>query len=38
MLQLIIAAKDPYDKLWNTFYNFQVKETQWLKGNKIMLD
>ena len=32
MLQQIISTKDPYDKLWNTFYNFQIKEAQWLKG------
>ena len=33
MLQTIISTKDPYDKLWNTLYNFQVKEIQWLKGD-----
>jgi hypothetical protein len=32
MLQEIFAKKDPFDKLWNTFYNFQVKEALWLKG------
>lgn len=35
MLQQIITAKDPYDKLWNTFYSFQTKEVQWLKGKII---
>lgn len=33
MLQLIINLKDPFDKLWFTFYNFQLKENQWLKGS-----
>jgi dynein heavy chain len=32
MLQQIITLKEPYDKLWTTFYSFQQKETQWLKG------
>ena len=32
MLQQIISLKDPFDKLWFTFYNFQAKENQWLKG------
>jgi dynein heavy chain len=32
MLQQIISLKDPFDKLWFTFHNFQVKENQWLKG------
>lgn len=32
MLQQIIQLKDPFDKLWNTFYSFQSKEVQWLKG------
>lgn len=32
MLQQIITLKDPFDKLWSTFYNFQIKETQWVKG------
>jgi dynein heavy chain len=34
MLQEIFAKKDPFDKLWNTFYNFQVKEALWMKGNE----
>jgi dynein heavy chain, axonemal len=32
LLQEIITLKDPFDKLWFTFYNFQQKEGQWLKG------
>lgn len=32
MLQQIVTMKDPYDKLWFTFHNFQSKESQWLKG------
>ena len=32
MLQQIALFKEPYDKLWFTFYSFQQKETQWLKG------
>ena len=32
MMQQILTIKDPYDKLWSTFYNFQQKENQWLKG------
>lgn len=32
MLQQIITLKDPFDKLWFTFHNFQTKESQWLKG------
>ena len=32
MLQQIINLKDPFDKLWSTFFNFQGKENQWVKG------
>jgi hypothetical protein len=33
MLQQITTLKEPYDKLWLTFYSFQQKEAQWTKGN-----
>lgn len=32
LMQQIINLKDPFDKLWFTYYNFQTKENQWLKG------
>lgn len=32
MLQNIVTLKDPYAKLWNTYYSFQQKDSQWLKG------
>ena len=32
MLQQILTLKDPFDKLWFTFHNFQQKENLWLKG------
>ena len=38
MLQQIALFKEPYDKLWFTFYNFQQKETQWLKGQMLGLN
>ena len=38
LLQQIITFKEPYDKLWFTFYNFQSKEAQWLKGSFLGLN
>ncbi len=38
MMQQIITLKDPYDKLWTTFHNFQAKEAAWLKGNFLGLN
>lgn len=32
ILQQIINLKDPFDKLWFTYYNFNQKENQWIKG------
>lgn len=38
ILMQIQQLKDPYDKLWFTFYNFQIKENQWLKGSFLGLN
>ena len=35
MIQAIAAFKEPYEKLWFTYYSFQQKEAQWLKGFRI---
>jgi dynein heavy chain len=38
ILQQIVNLKDPFDRLWFTFHNFQSKEAQWLKGSFIGLN
>lgn len=32
-LQMMVKAKEPYEKLWNTTYLFHRKQDEWLNGN-----
>jgi dynein heavy chain len=32
-LQEIVAAKDPYEKLWNTAWQFYTSFEQWMNGS-----
>lgn len=33
ILPMMFQLKEPYDKLWNTAYNFHQKHEAWMNGN-----